>query len=141
MHLYIRGDTVESLGCSIAGERVGIAGVSRSGHCHCRSLRPFPPFLVQWPPCPGHPLHHRNPRPLSKSCSFNLKQQLLRGQIIARIKLTKVITTAITLNLECCSTSLTSRSGMGQVVEQELQSEIKFLDTLPSLAEPFVTNI
>ena len=61
--------------------------------------------------------------------AFQILQFQLETAIIARQKLTQVIMAAITLNLECCLPILTSRSGLGQVVGQELQSEIKFLDT------------
>ena len=69
--------------------------------------------------------------------AFQILQFQLETAIIARKKLTQVIMAAITLNLECCLPILTSRSGLGQVVGQELQSEISFLDTHIS---PFVTN-
>ena len=73
--------------------------------------------------------------------AFQILQFQLETTIIARKKLTQVKMAAITLNLECCLPSLTSRSGLGQVVGQELQSKIKFLDTYyVYLAEPFVTN-
>ena len=60
--------------------------------------------------------------------AFQILQYQLETTIIARKKLTQAIMAATTLNLECCSPILTSRSGLGQVVGQELQSEIEFFD-------------
>ena len=53
------------------------------------------------------------------------RTKLAKVKVIGRTNLAKVITAAITLNLECCLPSLTSRSGSGRVVGQELQSGIK----------------
>ena len=130
----------ELQGGSIAGERICIAGVGRSGHS--RSFWPSWPrswprsrswpgsFSHQWPSWPEScwcsPNHRIDLRPLSKSCNFSLKRQLLRGKKWQK-----------SLNLECCSPSLTSRSGMGQVVGQELQSENKTLSRFMSSVKWF----